>query len=168
MAIQVIIEKQRNEASETQGIKIPVAYLDRETVEKNGIPLLPGWYEWRETLPIAKYVRQEDTAYFVVARAGNKNHRRFIRDMVRANAKAVRRGQMSPEREEEIDVEGFAKYVLLGWGKFKSANGELKYTWQIAKEWLMNDRGLLDFLSDMARDESLFMNDSDIIESGKN
>lgn len=173
MAVLIKLDKKKQTKSMLDGVDVTVCYVDQETADESGFR--PGWYEWNEKDPIAEYIRLEQTSIIRVARAGNPNHRRYIRQQAQANRKKLRKGSLSQDVQDRIEIRGVAKTILLDWAGFKQPNPDdpdgdpvdFPYNEENAFLLLSNDDGFLNLVSDIAQDDEYYEDENETIKNLK-
>lgn len=149
-------KKEKKEYTET--IRVPVYYATAD----NAFGLQEGWYEWAQDSPVPR----EECGVLEVAFLPNEPYRRYLRDQALKHKKKMRRGRLSQDKIDEIDIRAVALFGLKSWEGFndKESGEETGYDPEIGFNALWNDRAFLDFVCDLCRDEELFDIQGDIDE----
>lgn len=147
--IKVNTRKQKKKTY-TETINVSVFYATKD----NEYDLIEGWYEWTEESGVPK----TECGTLTLAFLPNEPYRRFMRDQALRHKKAMRKGRVSQDKIDEIDITAVAKFGIKAWEGFqdKEDQEEIGYDPAIGFNALFNDRALLDLVCDLCRDEDLF------------
>lgn len=140
----------KNKKEYTETIQVPIF----KAAEENAFGLQPGWYEWDQESPVPR----EECGIVEIAFLPNEPYRRYLRDQALKHKKKMRRGRLSQDKIDEIDIRAVALFGLKSWEGFKDQeSGEpIPYKPDVGFNALWNDRAFLDFICDLCRDEELF------------
>lgn len=113
------------------------------------------------------------TTKFTIAKIGNENYLRLARPLLKKNQATLKppKGnraaeKAAEEKAKEIEIELFAKTILLNWTGTINYNGEkLAYSYENAKK-LLSHKGFRNKVSDIAGEDDLFkvVKDEDLEE----
>jgi hypothetical protein len=146
--VQSLQKKSSKNYTETVTVKVFYASVG------NVYGLTPGWYELTPSLGVPV----DQCGDVRVSYLPSEPYRRWLRDQALQNKKRLRRGQLTQDEIDEIDIRAVAMFGLKGWSGFmeKSTGKEQPYTTEVGFNALCNDRSFLDFICDLCRDTGLF------------
>jgi len=104
------------------------------------------------------WVDIDDKTSLLIARYLNPKHREYVNKKMEPYRRTQRMGQLSPEVENEIEVDALSKFVLLDWRHLEDGGKEVPYTTERAAEYL-GDKSLswfLDIVMESSRDLSMY------------
>jgi len=168
MAVTIRLDKKKTTKAMNDGVTVRVCFVDDEVAADSGFR--KGWYEWNEDEPLAQYIPYEQTATIRVAKAGNVSHRRYIRNQAQANRKKLRKGTLSQDVQDRIEIRGVAKFILLDWSGFSQPGEDggaiaFPYSEENAFVMLSNDEDFLNFVAEIAQDEELFEDEGETVKN---
>lgn len=142
--------KLKEKKTHTETVKVAVFYA----AAGNQYGLLEGWYEYDDDSPVPV----EECGVLELSYLPSEPYRRYLRDQALKNKKKLRRGKLSQDQIDEIDIRAVAIFGIKGWDGFKDQNTgeEIGYDTEVGYNALYNDRALLDFVCDLCRDDELF------------
>lgn len=153
MVIKVDVEKKQNDIKkEVGGIWVKICKIELY----ENLPYSAGWYEWAPGGELAQYITEDRVAEVLVAKMGNVKHRRFLNQKAAELMPKRRKGELTIEEQDKIDLFALSHFILLDWRGFGTEEGAIEYTPERAEALLYNDLGFRALIESIASSNNLY------------